>query len=434
SDRIALLRRQIDGRLQQLSMVKHQRDFEKKQVDERDGAAKFAQRKVEAERAKKEKIDKLMKQYDQLYREGKYDQALVCVTKAKDLDPDNAIAESAITATRYMINVAKARSLKEEKEDITLKGLNDTDHQGPYVDATKHPVDFDAEITRANRGRKALDPLNVNKFKSEKEQAILHRLDQPIMSTMDFKDTPLRQILDDIVGVTGINIVIDVPAMLEENINLDQQVTMRLDGIALNSALNLVLHQAHLTYVVDNEVLNITTENHSRGKLVVRVHPVMDLIMPIPNSDGSMVSNALRAAMNNNSDAATLRLGGTSPLESRNGLGGGRDVSNMTLGGSPAVSPGSFATPAVTKENPRGTMEEMLMKLITNTIAPQTWNTMSGHGSVEFYPLGGALIINQTPDIQEQVAQLLEALRRLQDQEVAVEVRFITVAENFFER
>src|SRR5262249_13446819 len=41
---------------------------------------------------------------------------------------------------------------------------------------------------------------------------------------------------------------------------------------------------------------------------------------------------------------------------------------------------------------------------------------------------------NQTPDIQEQIADLLAALRRLQEQEVAIEVRFITLAEGFFER
>ena len=59
---------------------------------------------------------------------------------------------------------------------------------------------------------------------------------------------------------------------------------------------------------------------------------------------------------------------------------------------------------------------------------------MGGPGTIEYYPLGMALVINQTPDIQEQIADLLDALRRLQDQEVAVEVRFITVAEAFFER
>jgi type II secretory pathway component GspD/PulD (secretin) len=45
-----------------------------------------------------------------------------------------------------------------------------------------------------------------------------------------------------------------------------------------------------------------------------------------------------------------------------------------------------------------------------------------------------ALVINQTPDIQEQVADLLAALRRLQDLEVAVEVRLIDLEETFFER
>jgi len=45
-----------------------------------------------------------------------------------------------------------------------------------------------------------------------------------------------------------------------------------------------------------------------------------------------------------------------------------------------------------------------------------------------------ALVINQTPDIQEQVAELLAALRRLQDIEVTIEVRFITISEDFYER
>jgi type II secretory pathway component GspD/PulD (secretin) len=79
-------------------------------------------------------------------------------------------------------------------------------------------------------------------------------------------------------------------------------------------------------------------------------------------------------------------------------------------------------------------MQEELMRLIMNTIAPLTWRDVGGQGTIEFYPLGMALVITQTPDIQEQVAELLGALRRLEDQQVSVEVRFITIAENFFER
>src|SRR6185437_6067900 len=78
--------------------------------------------------------------------------------------------------------------------------------------------------------------------------------------------------------------------------------------------------------------------------------------------------------------------------------------------------------------------EEMLIKLITNTISPKSWGEQGGPGTIDYFPLSQSLIINQTPDIQDQVADLLSALRRLQDQEVAVEVKFISIAEDFFER
>src|SRR5262249_1621219 len=88
----------------------------------------------------------------------------------------------------------------------------------------------------------------------------------------------------------------------------------------------------------------------------------------------------------------------------------------------------------VTKRGAGNTTEEQLIKLITNTIQPRTWSDMGGPGSIDYFPLTMSLVINQTPDIQEQIQDLLAALRRLQDQEVSVEVRFITVSEDFFER
>src|SRR5262249_28982082 len=80
------------------------------------------------------------------------------------------------------------------------------------------------------------------------------------------------------------------------------------------------------------------------------------------------------------------------------------------------------------------TLEAHLTKLITETIAPASWEAKGGRGRIDYYPLGMALVITQTADVQEQVADLLDALRRLQDVEVSVEVRLIEVADAFFER
>jgi type II secretory pathway component GspD/PulD (secretin) len=82
----------------------------------------------------------------------------------------------------------------------------------------------------------------------------------------------------------------------------------------------------------------------------------------------------------------------------------------------------------------RPTLEDRLIKLIVSTVDPQSWDNQGGPGTVDYFPLGMALVVKQTPAVQEQVADLLAALRHLQDTEVAVEVRFLTVPETFLER
>ena len=82
---------------------------------------------------------------------------------------------------------------------------------------------------------------------------------------------------------------------------------------------------------------------------------------------------------------------------------------------------------------PSGTQEKELIQIIKQVIAPQTWADMGGPGTIDYHAATLSLVINQTPDIQEQVADLLAALRRLQDQEVSVEVRFISIADDFYE-
>jgi hypothetical protein len=87
----------------------------------------------------------------------------------------------------------------------------------------------------------------------------------------------------------------------------------------------------------------------------------------------------------------------------------------------------------VAGKSPTTTSEEQLIQLITSTIAPDSWVDMGGVGTIEYFPNTMALIINQTPDVLEQVQDLLAALRRLNDQEVATEVRFVAVSEKVFQ-
>jgi general secretion pathway protein D len=83
---------------------------------------------------------------------------------------------------------------------------------------------------------------------------------------------------------------------------------------------------------------------------------------------------------------------------------------------------------------PTATREEDLIKTIEKTVAPETWASHGGRATIEYFPLTMTLVVNQTPDVHEQVAELLEKLSREQNTEVALEVRLVSVPESFLER
>jgi hypothetical protein len=80
------------------------------------------------------------------------------------------------------------------------------------------------------------------------------------------------------------------------------------------------------------------------------------------------------------------------------------------------------------------TTEDRLIQVITSTIQPDSWAARGSRGTIDYFPLTMSLVINQTAGVQEQVANMLTALRRQQDLEVAVEVRVLTVSDAVFEK
>jgi general secretion pathway protein D len=58
----------------------------------------------------------------------------------------------------------------------------------------------------------------------------------------------------------------------------------------------------------------------------------------------------------------------------------------------------------------------------------------SGEGEIQPFPTNLSLVVSQTQRVHEQIVDLLEQLRRLQDLQVTIEVRFIRLTDSFFER
>lgn len=420
--KMAFLRRPVESRLQHFKLMKAQKEMLAKDGGQKDKINAIGQKQL-ADDNKQKKVADLMKQFNQNFKEGKYLEAESYAMRAHELDPDNAMAAAGMSMAKTQRNINVAKKLKSEKETFFLDGLNATDKVGPALEMDK-PLDTNPEMADRRNKRKNLTSITSTTRKSDKEKEIDSKLSMPV--NLNFNNILLKDAIEDLRSFYGINIVPDMPALEQEGISLDRPVSLKLEQVSLKSALNLLLHSAHLTYVIKDEVLQITTESHARGKLQTVTYQVADLVIPVENYVNPLLTNSLSPILGISANQQPSNSTATSPLMSPNSM----------TGGTPTGTPSGTATNgnvSTTKKNNQ-TMEEMLIKLLTSTISPQAWNNMGGPGTIEYFPLTMALVINQSPDIQEQVADLLTALRRLQDQEVAVEIRFISIAEDFYER
>jgi type II secretory pathway component GspD/PulD (secretin) len=428
---LAMLQRPVEYRLQTFKVLKSQRDAETTLAVQKSATAReHAEKAMEKDSMQKQVAD-LMKQWRTLMDNGKFDDAMMLAMKAHELDPDDVPANMAVEMSRIQKRVKEGQRLKDAKEEMVLQGLNDTDKEGPYV-GIEDPVKFDLERWRLSGHRPdELRQLGTH-MRTDREKSIERQLSTPI--TFDFSGVPLRQVLQDLHSITKLNVVPQLEALKIDGISMDQPVTLKVEAIPLKSALNLLLRQVNLTWVIADDVLQVTTEKGAKGRQVQKVYSVADLVIPIDNYAIPNSANLLKV-LDENSKNRGFRLQGAG---SATNMDAGQPTGNSSLSTTPGGSghqmlPGTMAA-STNVTLAKNTIEDVLIKLVTNTVSPQTWSDVGGSGTIEYFPIGMALVINQTPDIQEQVAELLAALRRLQDMEVAVEVRIVTVAETFFER
>jgi general secretion pathway protein D len=208
-----------------------------------------------------------------------------------------------------------------------------------------------------------------------------------------------------------------------------------------------LLEPLHLDYTIKDEVLKITSPRLARGQVYSVSYQVADLVVPIPNfsSDGLGITGALRDGYSRLSTRNTLAVE-TGPAPA--GINGA-----STSPANAAVNPASLAQfqaglnngPPATGSNPSipfgpptvgGSQADFqsLIDLIQNTVSPQTWNTVGGPGAIQPFATNLSIVVSQTQEVHDEIANLLEQLRRLQDLQVTIEVRFISLNDTFFER
>jgi len=417
NEAVLAMQRQLEQRLRTFEASREQLTYERLRQDTLRGSSP-REREILADINRKEQVAQLMHQYSQYLKEAKYKEAEVVAMKAKELDPDNPAAEAALFRARTLRALSDEERIKYQKErgfELAMQSVNESS-AAPESDL-QYPKDW---AERNRRRNKAIPPLRPE---TPEDRDLYQRLQQPV--SIDFRDKPLSEVLDHLRSLYGINIVPDEPALQAAGISLNQPVTIRLDNRPLRTCLNLILQNARLTWIVRDGVYIVTTEEGKRGKLVQKVYPVADLILPVQDfgnvgNNSASILSVIQQNMNNQQPALTA------PWT----LPGGTTVSQGSMAS--GTSPGQ---PQVKVEPPKtASLEKTLIRLIHETIEPKSWDVAGGPGHIDYYPLGMQLVVSADPEIQEQVEQLLRRLRELQELQVTVEVRFITLSEAFYER
>ena len=337
--------------------------------------------------------------------EGKYKQAYIAFQQITDFDPENQTAKLGMVMASVRSQEKRNEELKQQKGAMELYSTEF--EYGPYLDPT-NPIKIDPDRYAVSRMRPGSTPFKSAAPKNAKEREIERALDERRL-TLGLNNISLKDCIEEIKQyVGGLNILIDDKALQEAGIRQDLPITMPVNDMSLRSALTHLLKKANLKFVVQNEAILITTEAYVRGNPEVWTHNVADLVIPVPNKRspyGDIID-----ARNEKTKNDQLRGGGyypPTPYQVPGGLAGGQPI---------GAGPGGYQSSGYSGDQFKAPerMEELLIKLITSTIAPESWSDVGGKGTIQFFPIGNALVVGQqTPDIQEQIVALLAALRKL---------------------
>jgi general secretion pathway protein D len=390
----------------------------------------------------------MVEEFEKLMDQQRYSEAVVVAKKARELAPQSEVVVLMMEKGRIARQVVTSMLRREKYQENTLMAMND-------VDDSRIPLQGDIEFPEAKywtdltRERRQQLERHGQHF-NEAELGILNALKKSV--EVHFENQPIATVLEKLAKDAGINLYLDPEGLTAEGITSTTTVSLNLPKpISLRSALNLLLEPLHLAYVVQDEVLRVTSEEVRRGKVYQQTYKVADLVLTIPNfvpNNNVGLPGALREAHSLLGQGLLAGSVNQAPLTiMANNPGQGAPLGNASvlaqmasagMVGVPGIPSGPVVGPNVSNgEAPGGGALvdfDTLVNLITTTVAPDTWEDNGGTGTIAGFPTNLTLVVSNTQQVHEQIVDLLQQLRRLQDLQITIEVRFITLNDNFFER
>jgi len=293
------------------------------------------------------------------------------------------------------MSVVQEASHEIEPAAFTVEPTSKSEAEPPET-----PVPLNSNVASDKAVASGDDPPTRWDLKSNSpaEKRIVKELQAP--TEVDFDDIPLKDALSYIISVHHIQVLDDFKQLSDEGISTDTSVTLHLSGVSLKSALRLLLEPLQLDYIIQNDVLMITTLAKANETLATRVYSIGRLTNISPEELAEVITATVAPGEWNVNKPAK-------PAAAENPQGAQREFGSDRIG----ITTDGARTPMVRLipvQFGMGGMGGGGVAHINPAVDP-------AKGSIRV--LKNTLVIRQTQRIHEEVVELLDQLMKQQTSE-----------------
>ncbi len=221
-----------------------------------------------------------------------------------------------------------------------------------------------------------------------------------VVHELDVDGVSLAKVLDYLHNATGANLVVDWKVLEQAGVSKDTTISLRVRELTLHKMLQLVLDQASpnapLTYGLDANVIEITSQEALDKVMITKVYVVDDLVMVAPTVQAPTIN---LSSITQGSSGSTSSFGSGSGGGGSGGFGGGNSG-----GGGGGSSGGLFNQNQNTQSTPKQTSDQKgqeLVELIKAVVRPSIWNDNGGTASIRYF--NGKLIVTAPVSVHEAI-------------------------------
>ncbi len=352
--------------------------------------ASKAESEAEAQRVAN-KLSTLFAEANAAFLNEQYQNAEALCTQVLLDDPDNKDAQDLRDVAREARHASVEELNRRDYREQWQRTFEELDTMG--VPQTEALIFDDLRRWREVVQRNPLEQVSTaDPLGASDKAAVTARLEStrfaPNFEGEDGDGAELVQVAAFLQDVTGVNFVVSTRVV--EDLDEDEtMIRLTLPERSVIRILDIIAEtRENLRWKIEDGVVKFVTREELVGGQVLRMYEVRDLIRPIPEFPG-------------------------------------RDV-NVSVSG------GLFLPEEDLEEREANVVtSDLLDTLIRNNISAESWDEDPAN-SLRINDMG-VMIVNQTPEVHEQIRDLLTDLREATGILVDIEARFLQVADNFLE-